>query len=606
MGDSLAQRHAAALKLLEDLTSSLNDVEPLGDISRAQADYNAAEERHSREQDPTRKRALCRELVRYGDRLEEIQKQHQEAETKRKEQLDLFDSRLSKEGYQKLASRATFNTSTDQTTHQTSEAPESPFQTPEIDSIQPPSLSNDRATHHTTGSPGNLPQTNAIRNTIEPRSTPSRTHSATPSRGFSTDIEQQVGAEPTGPTGRSNKRRDNLFTSRPAKHQRQSASSDIVTERTICFDEVYQGGEARWKYRIVKINGLYYIFGCEKHEKHFRKENPLQSAMSHLKGKGHSVKRPNATQALKSLGTQVLQCSDALLQLNNDAANRYLAEQEEKRKRREASIRNLTQAPQTGEIYMAWFGDDDVGHCLHAFLVMPFFPRPGDDPEMQSVTESDLKVNIPACYKLNKTSIRYDWAEGYEEHGKYAGNRVYPIMCLVGEIPHKVDWLPVCHFRNLDLNDKDLEDKDIVKAYISRNSASKSSFIEICFFFLLIELNEGHGNEIEDESEDLYGDSLAGDDDAPTSSGHRQIPIGRASENVNTDQTFHLGATAENQESRSPGPNLPTQEAKDEPTTIARGDEAARHERQPSVRQRWPSARKGPPLMETLDDSDSE
>ncbi|RBQ77946.1 hypothetical protein FVER14953_09381 [Fusarium verticillioides] len=606
MGDSLAQRHAAALKLLEDLTSSLNDVVPLGDISRAQADYNAAEERHSREQDPAKKRALCRELVRYGDYLEEIQKQHQEAETKRKEQLDLFDSRLSKEGYQKLTTRATFNTGTHHTTHQTSETLESPVRSPDLDSIQPPTLSNDRATHDTIGSLGHLPQTNAIRNTIEPRSTPSRTHSATPSRGFSTDIEQQVGAEPTGQTGRSNKRRDNPVASRPAKHQRQSTSSDIVTERTISFDEVYQGGNARWKYRIVKINGLYYIFGCEKHEKHFRKENPLQSAMSHLKGKGHSVKRPNATQALKSLGTQVVDGSDELVLLNNIAADRYLAEQAEKKKRREASVRNLTQAPQTGEIHMAWFGDDDVGHCLHAFLVMPFFPRLGDDPEMQSVTESDLKVDIPACYKLNKTSNRYEWAEGYEEHGKYAGNRVYPIMCLVGETPHKVDWLPVCHFRNLDLNDKDLEDKDIVKSYISRNSAGKLSSIEICFFLLLIELNTGHGNEIEDESEDLYGDSLAGDDDAPTSSGRIQSPSGRISENANTDQSFQPEAIAENQESRSPGPNLPTQAVKDEPTTIARGDEAARRARQPSVRQRWPSARKGPPNMETLDDSDSE
>ncbi|KAF5973189.1 hypothetical protein FCOIX_8893 [Fusarium coicis] len=536
MGDSLAQRHAAALKLLEDLTSSLHDVVPLGDISRAQADYNAAEERHSREQDPAKKRALCRELVRYGDRLEEIQKQHQEAETKRKEQLDLFDSRLSKEGYQKLATRATFNTGTDHTTHQTSETLDNPVRSPDLDSIQPPRLSDDRATHDTIGSPGHLPQTNAIRNTIEPRSTPSRTHSATPSRGFSTDIEQQVGAEPTGQPGRPNKRRDNLSASHPAKHQRQSASSDIVTERTISFDEVYQGGKARWKYRIVKVNGLYYIFGCEKHEKHFRKENPLQSAMSHLKGKGHSVKRPNATQALKSLGTQVLECSDALVLLNNIAADRYLAEQAEKKKHREASVRNLTQAPQTGEIHMAWFGDDDVGHCLHAFLVMPFFPRPGDDPEMQSVTESDLKVDIPACYKLNKTFNRYDWAEGYEEHGKYAG----------------------------------------------------------------------HGNELEDESDDLYRDSLAGDDDAPTSSGRIQSPSGRTSENINRDQSFQPGVIGENQERRSPGPNLPTQAVKDEPTAIARGDEAARRARQPSVRQRWPSARRGPPNLETLDDSDSE
>ncbi|KAG5810074.1 hypothetical protein H9Q74_014103 [Fusarium xylarioides] len=426
MGDSLAERHAAALQLLQDLTSSLKDVEPPGDISRAQADYDAAEERHSREQNPEKKRALCRELVRYGDRLEELEEKHKATQAKRKEQLDLFDSRLSKEGYQKLATQASSYTGTgtnrnlenDQTTHQTSETPGNSAQTPDLDGRHLSGLSNDRATHETTQSPDDFPQTTGIRNTIEPRSTPSRTHSATPSRGFSTDIDQQVGVEPTGQTARPNKRHDNPSASQPTKRQRQSASTDTITERTIAFDKVYQGGKARWKYRIVKIKGLCYVFGCEKHEKHFCKENPLQAAMSHLKGKGHSCKRSNATQALRSLGTQVLPCTDQDLKLNNDAADCYLAEQEEKKKRRKASTMNLPQAPQTGEIYMAWFGDDDNGYWVHAFLVMPFFPRPGDGMDIRSVTESDLNKDIPPCYKLNGTLDGYDWTDDYDENGK--------------------------------------------------------------------------------------------------------------------------------------------------------------------------------------------
>lgn len=591
MGDSVAERHAAALRLLEDLTSSLNDVEPLGDISRAQADYDAAEERHSREQNPEKKRALCRELVRYGDRLEEIQRQHKEAEAKRKEQLDLFNSRLSKEGYLKLATRASSNTGTGtnrdleggQTTHQTSTSgtPENPVPNPDLDSSQLPGPSDDQSTHETTRSPGSLPQNTAIRNTIEPISTPSRTYSATPSRGFSIDLDQQGGTEPAGQTARPDERSDNTVF-RPTKRQRQSASSDTVTERTITFEEVYQGGKARWKYRIAKIHELYYIFGCKRHDKHFCKENPLQAAMSHLKGKGHSTKKSNATQALKSLGIQVLGCTDPDLEANNKAADCYLAEQEKKKERRNTSTKDLVQAPQTGKIYMAWWGDDDKGYCLHAFLVIPFIRQPGDGMDIQSVMESDLQVDIPACYRLNEITSWYEWAEGYRKHDKHVNNREYPIMCLSGEIPHKVDWLPVCHFRKLNLEDEDLEDKDVIKAFIRSKGI-------------------GHGSEVEgDQIESLYRDRI--DYDAPIPSGARKS-IGHSYE---TYKKYNSYVTAKNRDRRRLGPNPQVREVKPEPVPMGGGDEATRRERQPSVRQRWPLARRNAPEMETLDDSDSE
>ncbi|KAF4500381.1 hypothetical protein FAGAP_3407 [Fusarium agapanthi] len=483
MGDSLPERHAAALQLIQDLRSSLEGVELPGDISRAQADYDAAEERHSREQNPEKKRALCRELVRYGDRLEEVQEQHKAAQAKCKEHLDLFDSILPKEGYYKLGTQASSGTETnpdpqhDQATQQASETQGNTVQTPGPGFSHLSVPSNDRATHETTQSP----QTTGIRNTIEPRSTPSRTHSATSSRGFSTDVDQQVGIEPTGQTARPHKRSGNTSLSHSTKRYRLSASSDTTTQRTITFDEVYQGGKARRKHRIVNIHGLYYIFRCEQHDKHFCKGNALQAAMSHIKGKGHSIKRSNATQALRLLGTQVLQCADTDLALNNKAVDSYLAEQKEKKKHLKASTMNLTQTPQTGEIYMAWFGDDDQGYCLHAFLVIPFFPRADDDIDVQSVTESNLNVDIPACYRLNGTTGGYVWAEGYEGHGKYAGRRVYPIMCLVGKTPHKVDWLPVCHFRKLDLGDEDLEDKDVIKAFLRRTTTGMLSLIELFF-----------------------------------------------------------------------------------------------------------------------------
>ncbi|KAF5236241.1 hypothetical protein FANTH_11355 [Fusarium anthophilum] len=490
MGDSLAQRHAAALQFVRDLRSSLVEAQPPADISRAQADYDAAEERHSREQNPVKKRALCRELVRYGDRLEEVQEQYKESEAKRKEILDLFDSRLSKQLHWKLMHRASLDTGTDinperdndQATHQNCETTGEYVQTPEPARNQPPVLSNDRVTHETNQSSGNLPQNTGVRNTIEPRSTSSRTHSATPLRGFSTDVDQQGGIEPTSQIAWSNKRLNNTSVSRPTKRQRQSVSSETGTERAITFGEVYKGGKARWKYRIVKIQGLYYIFGCEKHERHFCKENPLQAAMSHLKGKGHSTKKSNATQALRLLGTRVLDCTDVDVALNNKAADCYLAEQEKKRERRYASTNDLAQAPQTGGIYMAWWGDDDKGYWLQAFLVIPFSRQRGDGMDIQSVAESDLQVDIPACYKKNETTGWYEWAKGYEKHGKHANNREYPIMCLAGEIPYKVDWLPVCHFRKLDLEDEDLEDKNLIKAFIRKKGLGKLFLMNLFFF----------------------------------------------------------------------------------------------------------------------------
>ncbi|KAF5987687.1 hypothetical protein FBULB1_1844 [Fusarium bulbicola] len=52
------------------------------------------------------RRALYRELVQHGDRSEEAEDKHKAAEAKRKERLDLFDFRLSKEGYHKLCTQA--------------------------------------------------------------------------------------------------------------------------------------------------------------------------------------------------------------------------------------------------------------------------------------------------------------------------------------------------------------------------------------------------------------------------------------------------------------------------------------------------------------------
>lgn len=133
------------------------------------------------------------------------------------------------------------------------------------------------------------------------------------------------------------------------------------------------------------------------------------------------------------------------------------------------------------------------------------------------------------------------------------------------------------------------------------------------FLPLLIRLNTGLGNEVEDESEDLYGDSIAGDNDAPTPSRYRQTPIGTTSENINIDQDIQPRAAAENQGSGPLRLNIPPREVKPETASqdnIGRADEATSPVGQPtwirqmSIQRRWPLARKNAPNMATLSDSE--
>ncbi|KAI1134671.1 hypothetical protein F5Y05DRAFT_204602 [Hypoxylon sp. FL0543] len=93
-------------------------------------------------------------------------------------------------------------------------------------------------------------------------------------------------------------------------------------ERTITFDEVYQGGNAKFKDTIVEWprgSRKWYILKCEKHGLHFTK-NAIQGAAKHLNGLSHGFPDRNREVAVNTLGYLVVDCDESLARLNNSVA----------------------------------------------------------------------------------------------------------------------------------------------------------------------------------------------------------------------------------------------------------------------------------------------
>ncbi|OTA56693.1 hypothetical protein K449DRAFT_159990 [Hypoxylon sp. EC38] len=98
-------------------------------------------------------------------------------------------------------------------------------------------------------------------------------------------------------------------------------------ERTITFDEVYQGGKAKHKDTIVEWpvgSKRWYILKCEKHGLRFTK-NAIQGAAKHLSGLNHGFPDRNREVALRTLGYLVVDCNESLAKLNNSVAEEAYA-----------------------------------------------------------------------------------------------------------------------------------------------------------------------------------------------------------------------------------------------------------------------------------------
>ncbi|KAF5522658.1 hypothetical protein CGCA056_v006244 [Colletotrichum aenigma] len=110
---------------------------------------------------------------------------------------------------------------------------------------------------------------------------------------------------------------------RIASHQfDQGHTNDIghclpKTQNSIDFEELYEGGKAKYKHRILYFKGQWYILKCDEHGIHF----PYRSASaagSHLRSHWHRGSASNYAAVIKAFGVRVENCNGERADRNNE------------------------------------------------------------------------------------------------------------------------------------------------------------------------------------------------------------------------------------------------------------------------------------------------
>jgi hypothetical protein len=247
---------------------------------------------------------------------------------------------------------------------------------------------------------------------------------------------------------------------------------------------VYQDGNAPTKYIITEYKGFWYILECKKHKLHFMSNNPIHGARRHLTAGTHGHMNANYDEAVRILGTRVLDCDEDKAKRNNLAAQRPTYAQygrplssvsagsshSNNGGPQTRSTQFLTGIdPQPGEVYTTFWKKTKR---FFAILVLPWgsFRQFGWDMNLMDNTAL-LKKHIPVCYDYDPATGTVDWAENYGPGGKYHYKRKYPIMYFDADVfPWEcaIGWVAVNEFRAYDPNDEGIDHKDQVNEFILR------------------------------------------------------------------------------------------------------------------------------------------
>ncbi|KAF5673663.1 hypothetical protein FCIRC_7925 [Fusarium circinatum] len=272
---------------------------------------------------------------------------------------------------------------------------------------------------------------------------------------------------------------------RPIKRVRSDVVQGPLTgDRTIEFDQVYQNGHAEPKYVIVKHDSFWYILECKKHRLHFN-NHPIRGAQKHLRGKKHNQTSVNFEEAIRALGTRVLNCTDDDVAKNNEVARRPPYSQMGRpvnslspsvaHSLSTRSNQNLTGIdPKPGEVYTTYWSGTKK---FFAILVLPWrnVGHLGKDLSL-TVKDTELIRKVPSCYQYNHVDESYEWAPPYRPDGQQYPKRKYPIMYFdMPVFPEQchVYWVAVGDFQLYDPQVATIPFKNIVDGYIaSRNNGS--------------------------------------------------------------------------------------------------------------------------------------
>lgn len=243
--------------------------------------------------------------------------------------------------------------------------------------------------------------------------------------------------------------------------------------KTIEFDEVFQGGQARYKHRILEHpedSGDWYILRCDDHDVHFGFRAAF-SAARHLHHRDHGLPYQGGADAIRELGIRVLSCDATKAKQNNDAFTSALKKGYQVykgihsedlhnsqpppparrglrgRRERDCSSEDEEQVaqqvqrtlkpfdgitnPVAGNLYLGYWRSRNPSSpsCWHAVVVLPL----GDFEAMGlsgSIFETRLiKGHIPFCYdSVKSTRTILGWAEGFKDGGPDVTKRKFPVM----------------------------------------------------------------------------------------------------------------------------------------------------------------------------------
>lgn len=310
------------------------------------------------------------------------------------------------------------------------------------------------------------------------------------------------------------KRRITKSAERP-RHRKRSRRNDsqgsLAGDRTIEFDQVFQDGKARTKYRIAQYppqGGAWYILECREHRKHFPKD-PIHGAAKHLDSDAHNNMGRGHEQAIRELGIRVLDCNETLAARNNAVFDRALVKDAGRpggsrrlnngtRKScfRPPAVRNITNimTVKPGDI-CATRWQDHKG--LYPIYILPLGKCPRLGFGQSAIVQTKLVTQLPSCYEFDpRTDNEPRWAPGFEDGGAREKERLWPVMFFKnGRFPNlnEISFVPASHMRPYDKADPTIRYKDQVEDFLTRrfkptpspsvesrgSSPSKSSTFEI-------------------------------------------------------------------------------------------------------------------------------
>lgn len=262
----------------------------------------------------------------------------------------------------------------------------------------------------------------------------------------------------------------------------------LAGDRTIQFDQVFQDGRARTKYKIARYPprvGAFYILSCKEHPVVSFMKNPIIGAAKHLDSASHKHMGRDHEQAIRKLGTRVLGCNDALAAKNNAVADWAIAKDDGKLGRSgrpsHGAPKSRFRVPQVRNtdniMRIINPGDVCVAHWQKHKGFYPAYILPlGKCLRMRfqksAILETKLIDYLPSCFEFDpETDSIPRWAPGYEDGGAKVHMRLYPVMFFTNlKFPqrNKVSFVPASHMKPYDKNNENIRYRDQVEDFLPR------------------------------------------------------------------------------------------------------------------------------------------